>query len=352
MRGRFPRLLSILMVSALLLLAACAGKPSTNAAFAGDFPDPSVVRVGNVYYAFATQGLGGYPQIQRIWSTDRVHWQATPQPEALAALPAWADNSGTWSPSVRFIGGVYVMYYSAHQSGGRHCLSIAIAPSPADQFVDKSTKPLLCQTGGETIDPELFIGLYGQPYLLWKGPNSKGVATLFAQRMSANGMTLLGEPAQLMVAVRKGWTAYNIEGPSMVYADGKYFLFYSGGNYWQSGYSMGYAVCTTPLGPCVDKTAAKPWLATHGNAKGPGGGSFFSDAAGALYIAYHAWGSKLGYRQRWHPLDVDRPGHFPQRGAHVRLLRRLLVPGAEPRVRAAGGGPGCPRHGPARQGSG
>ena len=30
----------------------------------------------------------------------------TPQPEALAALPKWADNSGTWSPSVQFINGV------------------------------------------------------------------------------------------------------------------------------------------------------------------------------------------------------------------------------------------------------
>lgn len=295
MRGRTRKFLSLLIVSALFVLAACGGKPSSQAAYSGDFPDPSVVRVGNIYYAFATQGVGGFPAIQRILSPDGVHWAPTPQPEALAALPKWADNSGTWSPSVQFINGAYVMYYSVHQIGGRHCLSVATALSPGDQFVDGTTKPLLCQAGGETIDPSPFVGLLGERYLLWKGPNSKGVATLFSQRISANGMTLLGKPSQLMVAVKKGWTAYNIEGPDMIFADGKFFLFYSGGNYWQAGYSMGYAVCSSALGPCVNKSAAKPWLATHGNAKGPGGGSFFTGPTGAVYLAYHAWGSKLGY---------------------------------------------------------
>ena len=34
---------------------------------------------------------------------------------------------------------------------------------------------------------------------------------------------------------------------------------------------------------------------SHGAAQGPGGESFFTDATGTLFMAYHAWGAKQGY---------------------------------------------------------
>lgn len=295
MPGRSRRLVALLSISLLLVLAACGAKPSPKAVFTGDFPDPSIALVGNVYYGFATQAPGGHPAIQRIVSTDHVHWTVPAVADALQALPVWADDSGTWSPTLTHIGKSYILYYSAHEAGGRHCLTAAVAASPADQFVDKSTKPMVCQAGGETIDPSVFVAPTGQRYLLWKGPNANGVATLFSQRLSSNGLYVLGKVTQLLQAKPKGWTAYNIEGPEMLLSGGKYYLFYSGGNYWSSKYAMGYAVCAGPQGPCVDHSAAKPWFATHGNARGPGGGSFFTDSTGALFMAYHAWGKVLGY---------------------------------------------------------
>jgi beta-xylosidase len=279
----------------LLLIAACSGQVSRQAVYGGDFPDPSIIRVGNTYYAFATQAPGGHPAIQRLTSTDGLHWVAPPERDALMALPAWADDSGTWGPEVTLIGHTYVMYYSAHAAGGRHCLSVATAASPTAQFVDTSSKALGCQSAGETIDPTPFVGAFGDRYLLWKGPDGHGVATLYSQRMSADGLSFVGKSVQLLMAKKKGWTSYNIEAPSMIYAAGKYFLFYSGGNYFSSKYAIGYAVCTGPIGPCTDKTVKAPWFSSHQNARGPGGQTFFTTPTGELRMAYHAWGQTIGY---------------------------------------------------------
>ncbi len=295
-----------MLVPALLgIVVGCTPQLSTTASYTGDFPDPAVIRTGALYYAFATQAAGGHPAVQRLVSTDHQHWQPTAERDALAALPSWADDGGTWAPSIDYIRGRYVLYYTVHQRGGNECLSIATAASPAAPFVDASGGPIVCAPRGETIDPAAFRSPDGTRYLLWKGPDADGVATLYAQVMSADGLNLVAGTRHTQLKAKRGdWTAWNIEGPSMVLSLGTYYLFYSGGNYWTTSYAMGYARCKTPLGPCTNMSAKKPWLATHGQSKGPGGGSVFADATGEHFLAYHAWGSKVGYsnggiRQLW-----------------------------------------------------
>ena len=68
------RAVAVLMAPALIALAACAPNPTKQASYPGDFPDPSVIRVGGFYFAFATQAAGGHPAIQRLVSTDHEHW--------------------------------------------------------------------------------------------------------------------------------------------------------------------------------------------------------------------------------------------------------------------------------------
>ena len=289
------RLSALLTVALLAFLAACSPHESKGASYPGDFPDPSVIRVGGLYFAFGTQAAGGHPAVQRLVSTNHTTWVKPAITDALSALPAWADDSGTWGPEVTQIGNEYVMYYSAHEAGGRHCLSAAVATSPANQFVDKSARPILCMANGETIDPSTVVGPYGLRYLFWKGPDAKGIATLYAQRLTSTGLALTGPRVVLMKAHRKGWTSYNIEAPTMLFTQNHWLLFYSGGNYWSSKYAIGYATCAGPLGPCTDRSVTVPWVGTHGAARGPGGASFFTDAAGTTFMAYHAWGSKLGY---------------------------------------------------------
>ncbi len=43
-------------------------------------------------------------------------------------------------------------------------------------------------------------------------------------------------------------------------------------------------------------TTVGPWMASHGQAVGPSGPTFFTDTAGAVRMGYHAWSpGRVGY---------------------------------------------------------
>ena len=108
-RGRADaRAISALAVLAAgtLVLTACSGAGSGNAggadtaapasatpAFAidQDFPDPDVLRVGDTYYAYATNNPAA--NLQYATSTDLETWQPAGE-DAFPDLPAWAEAAG------------------------------------------------------------------------------------------------------------------------------------------------------------------------------------------------------------------------------------------------------------------
>ena len=104
---------------------------------------------------------------------------------------------------------------------------------------------------------------------------------------------------------------------------GAYRLFYSGGD-WTAGldgvpYSIGWAACETPLGPCEKQTTdanGGAWFGpeyqngTRTSVVGPGSQEVFLDAAGEWWMVFHGWGKgRAGYDQggvramRMHPLS-------------------------------------------------
>jgi hypothetical protein len=121
-----------------------------------DFPDPFVLRVGAVYFAYATNSVGG--NIQIIESGDLTDWNALGN--ALPSLPKWASSGRTWAPSVVQIGGSYVLYYAVIVAGsGEECLSAATSTEPQGPFVDSSSAPLVCQASlGGSIEPVALRG--------------------------------------------------------------------------------------------------------------------------------------------------------------------------------------------------
>ena len=212
------------------------------------------------------------------------------------------------------------MYYSVHAAGGRHCLSAAMASSPANQFVDTSTKPMLCMPNGETIDPATVIGPYNLRYLIWKGPDAKGVATIYSQRLTSDGLGFVGPRAVLMKAKPGTWTSYNVEAPSMLFTQNRWFLFYSGGNYWSPKYAIGYATCSGPLGPCTDRNPKTPWVGSHGARVRPGRRELLRRPQRGDLHGLPRLGQAPGLRQGRHPLALDRPGRRGERGPALRGL--------------------------------
>jgi Glycosyl hydrolases family 43 len=294
----------------LICNAAIGATGGARPAFAFDFADPYVLRVGDAYYGYSTNAGAGDIQVAK--SSDLRNWVFVGN--ALAALPKWAAPHATWAPSVlarqTASGTRYIAYYTVQNGrGGPQCISRAVATSPEGQFVDDTQDPMICPRRADAIDPSPFVDTDGAAYLLWRGANG-----ISSQRLAADGLSLEGDEHKL-ADVDQPWEGKIVEGPSMVRVGGRYYLFYSGNDWGTRSYAVGYAVCPGPTGPCAKPSPAVAFAA-NGSIGGPGGQEFFADASGQLWMAYHAWTEpNVGYpnSRRLHLMRVG----FDPAGAPV-----------------------------------
>ena len=267
------------------LLAAAPLPQPQNPVYAGDFPDPFVVRALDGYHAYATRGES---DIQHLFSRDLASWQ--PRAGVLPALPPWAAPGRTWAPALFEREGRWVLYFSARNAAsGRQCIGAALASSPDGPF-EPGAAPLACADDVNlgAIDPSPFVDRDGTPYLLWAACCRQG--ELRVQRLSRDGLATVEIPHVLLQADRP-WEDGLVEGPSMLREGERFYLLYSA-NRWQGArYAVGLAECDGPLGPCAKRGAA-PLLASEGAMAGPGGQEFFRDGWGRAWIAYHAWSAE------------------------------------------------------------
>jgi hypothetical protein len=294
------------------LTTAVATSPSAAAAawapaHPGDFPDPSILNYGGVYYAFATQNFAPLSRIVNIQvstSNDGVHWSPSSS-DALPALPSWAQEGNTWAPSVAYDGSEFVMYYTATvTSEDLQCIGVATSPTPLGPYTDTSAVPAVCQTGnGGSIDPDIFTDDSGQSYLLWKNDGNRfGVPTFVWSQPLTSSLTGLQGGATQLLQSDEPWQGGIIEGPDMVEpSSGNYYLFYAGNNEGSSSYAIGWASCPSgPTAACTDgPTTSNPILMSAPGMSGPGGPDVFtlSTPGGPhLAMAFAAWqGNTIGY---------------------------------------------------------
>jgi beta-xylosidase len=298
--------LAVVVAGVVAASAGAASRTFTNPVFKSDFPDPFVLHVGRVYYAYATNSVAD--NVQTLRSRDLVHWAR--RRDAMPNLASWTLRGRTWAPEVvRLSAKRYVLYYTARSFDlDAQCVGRAVAKSPAGPFVDHAANPLVCQKGeGGSIDPDPFRGPSGALYLLWKNDgNCCGKPTyIYSQRLTKDGLRLTGKRARLE-RNDAAWEGTTVEAPTLWHAKGKYFLFYSANVYNTEFYAVGYATCAGPQGPCKDSTD-NPILSSACRAAGPGHQTLIRDARGRTWIVYHAWqpekiGSVSPGRQLW----IDR----------------------------------------------
>lgn len=254
-----------------------------------DFADPFVVRTGDTYYAYSTNTGGDHVPVLTgggLFGTAKRH-------DVLPELPAWSAPGYVWAPALLERPDGWILYYATRNtSTGAQCISYAKGASPDGPFVDSTTEPFICPADGGAIDPNPFVAADGTVFLLWK--NYDGETGVMGQQLSADGLTLVG-PAQLLIQADQAWEKGIVEAPTMLAANGAYYLFYSGNDWVTANYAVSYAVCSSPLGPCT-KPRSDPWLTSGPNAQGPGSPSVFTDEAGDTWLALHSWvGDKVGY---------------------------------------------------------
>jgi arabinan endo-1,5-alpha-L-arabinosidase len=261
-----------------------------------DFPDPDVLKVGDTYYAYATNT--GNKNIQVATSTDLVNWELGR--DALPSLPGWADlDFGfVWAPEVTVSadGQTFVMYYTARfkmGEGGRQCIGVATSDTPEGPFRSPNPEPFICQHDqGGSIDASTFVDEDGSRYVLWKNDGNccSQRTYLYIQPVSDDGLTLMGEPTQL-ITTDKAWEGILVEAPTLWKQDGKYHLFYSANDYASPRYAVGYAVSDNVLGP-YEKPSPQPFIESSipAGVIGPGGQDIVVGPDGeTTWMLYHAW---------------------------------------------------------------
>jgi len=290
--------LGIVAVIITLLLAGCAAEPAVPEADSfepvldRDFPDPDVLLVDGLYYAYATNDATS--NVQVATSPDLTSW--TTLPDAMPELPPWVDPGDTWAPEVTQLGPTsFVLYFTAHDAAAdAQCIGVAAADDPAGPFVAVGDGMLVCPTAdGGAIDASTFEDRDGTRMLLYKNDgNCCGLDTWISMvLLSADGLSLAGEPVRL-IQQDQAWEGDLVEAPTMVVRDDRYVLFYSANRYFGPDYAIGYATADSLAGPW--SKSGEPWLTsdmTEYDIIGPGGQDVVGDS-----MVLHGWDSYLTYR--------------------------------------------------------
>src|ERR1700748_886940 len=244
----------------------------------GDFPDPSVIRVGDTYYASGTSSEWG-PHFPLFISKDLVNWKQ--KGYIFKKKPSWALSS-FWAPELFYHNKTYYVYYVAKRASDKvTCIGVATSTDPEKGFTDHG---VIVDYGTESIDP-FVIEDKGQLYIIWKAYGlDKRPIELLSAKISADGLKMEGKPFTLLRDDKHTL----MEGASMLKKDGFYYLFYSAGGCCgiKCSYNIRVARATTFEGPYTNYEG-NPLLTANNKWKCPGHGTFVITPAGKYYFLYH-----------------------------------------------------------------
>jgi arabinan endo-1,5-alpha-L-arabinosidase len=296
--------------AALSIVIAAAG-PLSNYEFTGDTSpvhDPSITRQGSTYYLFSTDASstqGGFIPIR--CSTDKIAWSACGY--VFEILPSWISGAvpqatEIWAPDISYFDGAYHLYYAV-SSFGSNVSAIGLVTNttldstdPNYNWVDQG---LILQSSVSdnfnAIDPNILIDAGGSVWLnygsFWTGIYQRQINPATGQIQSGSATYHLAERAS-------GVPNDPIEGASMVYENGFYYLFVS----WdyccesdpsQSDYKIVVGRGSSPNGPFtdesgVDMAAGGGTILLQGDSTwaGPGGQTAYIDPTDGDLIVFHA----------------------------------------------------------------
>lgn len=285
----FRSLFVLAPLSLIFLFAVADAQTYTNPVIAGDFPDPSVIRDGEDFYATATTG-GWVPHFQILHSRDLVNWKIVGA--VFNQKPAWAKGD-FWAPEIINDRGRFFVYYTARRDEGADkrgtlCVAVAVADKPDGVWQDKG--PLVCQEMG-SIDAFFIRDENDKPFLIWKedGNDRNQPTWIYAQELDESGTRLKGKPAKLFRNDAL-WENHVVEGSFIIRRKGWFYHFYSGNACCgrACNYALGVARSRTLLGKW-EKFAQNPILKENETWQCPGHGSIVTLADGRDFLLYHAY---------------------------------------------------------------
>ncbi|QNF35138.1 family 43 glycosylhydrolase [Adhaeribacter swui] len=266
-----------------------------NPVIAGDFADPSVIRVGNTYYAVGTSSEWGpaYPIYQ---SKDLVNWQYVGP--VFKSLPDWTMGS-YWAPELYYRNNTFFVYYTARRkTDQRSYIGVATSKDLSKGFTDHGC---LLEWTSEAIDAFVLEDA-GKLYITWKAYGlDKGKAIqILGRELTPDGLKDTGNVFTLLQAEPNNWEAGGAEGQA-IFKKGKYFYMTYSGNTCcgpECDYQVGIARAEKLQGPW-EKFSGNPILKGDENWKCPGHGTVVTTPDNRYFYLHHAYnGTDFTYAGR------------------------------------------------------
>lgn len=244
----------------------------------GYFADPTVKKIGDTYYLYATtDGTGWGAGPSTVWtSKDFVNWTIRPM--------NWPNTHWYWAPDMtRGYDGRYYLYYSQPVE-----LYGAVSDSPLGPWTslgkdDKAIIPNYMIPGVITLDGQTFADDDGRIYMFW------GTWGIYPDHGCAVG--LLNEDMKTFERIElipNTVAKEFFEAPVMFRREGIYYLLYSSGHCEDHTYRVQYVRSKNgPFGP-YEYPEENPILVTNedGTIHGPGHNDVI-EVGGHYYIVYH-----------------------------------------------------------------
>lgn len=242
-----------------------------NPILGGDYPDPSVVRVGKDYY-MTHSSFEYYPGLLVWHSTDLVHWTRVSH-----ALTKYVGS--VWAPDLIYYKDMYYIYFPA---GGTNW--VVTAKSPEGPWSD----PVDLKLHG-FIDPGHVVDADGNRYLY--------LSNGFVVKLAADGLSTVEEPKHNY----DGWQfpeewsteCFCLESPKSTVKDGYYYLTVAEGG--TAGPATSHMVVSarakSPYGP-FENSPYNPIIHTENRNElwwSQGHGTLVDDIDGNWWIMYHAY---------------------------------------------------------------
>lgn len=239
----------VLTLAVGLVLGGCAGpRMSGNPIVEGWYADPDSAVFGGRYWiyptysapyndqlhfdAFSSPDLVTWTKHERILDSERVDW-------------AWR---AMWAPCIVEKDGKYYLFFAANdiqsddEPGG---IGVAVSDAPGGPFADYLGRPLIdaFHNGAQPIDQAVFNDPEsGKWFMYYGGWRHCNVAQL---NDDFTGFV----PFEDGTVFREITPEHYVEGPTMLYRDGRYYFMWSEGGWTGPDYRVAYAVSDSPLGP-------------------------------------------------------------------------------------------------------
>ncbi|MDB6078524.1 MAG: glycoside hydrolase [Akkermansiaceae bacterium] len=265
---------------------AAATATYRNPVIAGDFADPSIIRVGDTYYAAGTSSEWA-PYFPLYTSKDLINWEQTGH--VFEKKPDWAVGS-FWAPELYYRNGTFFVYYTARRKTDNvSVIGVATTDDPRKGFTDRG---IIREWGSEAIDGFVFQDNDGKLYFSWKayGLEKDRPVALMASEMTDDGLKMKGEAFELL---QTNGQPISAEGQVMTRRGDWYYLIYSTKGCCGRGcdYQLEVSRAKSVKGPW-EPSPHNPMLAGGGDWSCPGHGTMVTLPDQRNFFLYHAYSKK------------------------------------------------------------